>query len=391
MTRPRPKRVYYHETFDVCDGLPDLLHRFALRALLVAKPGERVVLPHGFGPPAELQLLNRCGFGPRPDDLIFVGSDGAIVDGDSDIEGAEILPFSGTTRRARRFAEMHGATFHAPLQPQCLEANSKAAFQDIVNDARAEADWQVGPRGTVSGIRAAAEIATRFAAAHGKSIVKGVHSASGLQQAVVGSGETPALDGMPDEVVIQEWVAHDYSPSLQCLIERDGRVRELSTTIQILDGNHHVGNVCPSGLPREVVSQMSAKGRYICRSLSARGFWGICGVDFLVRESDGTVLANEVNARIPAPWYPWNASRRRFGVPLPFRMKSVRLRPGMPFAEVERAVRPSLFDRARRSGFLPFCFVPEHGFVYGATFAATPEALATLASHVDVRLAELAP
>lgn len=391
MTRSKPKRVYYHETFDVCDGLPDLLHRFALRALLVARPGERVVLPYGFGPPAELGLLNRCGFGPRPEDLIYVGPDGAIVDGDCDLEGAEILPFSGTTRRARRFAEMHGAAFHAPPQELCLEANSKAEFQRIVNDARGDAGWEVGPLGRVEDLASAAAEVRRFVAAHGKCIVKGVHSASGLQQAVVAPGETPDLDGMPDEVVIQEWIPHDYSPSLQCMIGRDGSVRELSTTIQILDGNHHVGNVCPSGLPPAVVASMSVGGRYICKALAGMGYWGICGVDFLVRESDRTVLANEVNARIPAPWYPWNASRRRYGAPLPFRMKSVRLRPGTSAADVERAACPLLFDPGRRSGFVPFCFVPEHGFVYGVTYAPSPDVLGVLSSQADARLAELAP
>jgi len=71
-------------------------------------------------------------------------------------------------------------------------------------------------------------------------------------------------------------------------------------------------------------------------------------------------------------------------------MKSVALRGGTTIDDIERAVRPLLFDRSRRTGFVPFCFVPEHGFVYGVTFAASPQDLDRLTPAVDVRLSELA-
>ncbi|HTK05327.1 MAG TPA: hypothetical protein VL500_07095, partial [Candidatus Eisenbacteria bacterium] len=369
-------------------GLPDLLGRFPLRALLVARPGERVVLPQGFEP-SELPLLNRLGFGPRPEDLIFAREDGSIASGDRDLEGAQVLPFSGSTKRARSFAERHGAQFHAPGLDVCLDANSKATFQEIVNDLGEDGD-QVGPAGQVPRWTRTERVAIAYAWKYGKSVVKGVHSASGLQQAVFEPNVTPSLEGMPRSVVVQQWVEHDYSPSLQCFIAPDGSIKQLSTTVQILDGNHHIGNRCPSGLPDWVLEGMQWRVDSIGGELSARGFWGICGIDFLVHEANGTVLANEVNARIPAPWYPWNASRRLLGDPLAFRMKSVALRGGTTIDDIERAVRPLLFDRSRRTGFVPFCFVPEHGFVYGVTFAASPQDLDRLTPAVDVRLSELA-
>lgn len=396
MVRNVQKRVYYHETFDVCDGLPDLLHRFPLRALLVARPGERVVLGYGNGPPAELPLLNRLGFGPRPEDLIFVNQHGDVIDGDNDIEGAIVLPFSGTTRRARRFAERHGAAFQAPSRDVCMNANSKGYFQMIVNDEdasyrRKAPQDRLGPGGKLME-REVLVLSLDLTGRHPvKMIAKGDHSASGLQQVVIEPGATPDLSGLPEQLVLQEWVEHDYSPSLQCVIHKDRSVRQLSTTVQILDGNKHVGNVCPSGLPDGVVAQMRAKGDVVCRRLAEAGFWGICGVDFLVRESDGTVLANEVNARIPAPWYPWNASCRRFGEPLPFRMKSVALRDGATIDDVEDAVGARLFDPRTRSGFVPFCFVPEHGFVYGVTFSTSVGNIEALSRRVDESLAALAP
>ncbi|HTM68909.1 MAG TPA: ATP-grasp domain-containing protein [Candidatus Binatia bacterium] len=388
MVRSRPKRVYYHETRDVCDGLPDLLGRFPLRALLVARPGERVVLPAGFVP-AELPLLNRLGFGPRDEDLIFVREDGSIASGDGDLEGAQVLPFSGTTKRARAFAERHGAEFHAPRIEDCLGANSKGTFQEIVN-CHADERGAIGPCGVVPRWTRTASVATAFALRYGKAVVKGIHSASGLQQVVCEAGGTPSFEGMPKQVVVQEWVEHDYSPSLQCLIDASGPIRQLSTTVQILDGNHHIGNRCPSGLPDWVLEGMRWRAEIIGTELRKDGFWGICGIDFLVREQDKTVLANEVNARIPAPWYPWNASRRLLGEPLAFRMKSVSLAVGTAAGDIEKAMRPLLFDRAKRRGFVPFCLVPEHGFVYGVTYAPTPAALDALTPAVDARLGELA-
>lgn len=390
MKRARPKRVYCHETRDVCDGLPDLLGRFPLRALLVARPGERVVLPAGHEP-TELPLLNRLGFGPRAEDLIFVRDDGTIAGGDRDLEDALLLPFSGATKRARAFAERHGARFHAPAFDACVDANSKGTFQEIVNELADDGGDLVGPVGQAPRPTRVEAVATAFAWKYGKAIIKGVHSASGLQQVVVEKGASPSLEGLPRLVVVQQWVEHDYSPSLQCLIGADGSVRQLSTTVQILDGLHHIGNRCPSGLPDWVLDGMRWRADGIGGELAARGFWGICGIDFLVREEDRTVLANEVNARIPAPWYPWNASRRLLGEPLAFRMKSAALAPGASIGDVEKAMRPLLFDRGRRAGFVPFCFVPEHGFVYGVTYAPTPAALDALTPAVDARLAALAP
>jgi len=273
MVRSQPKRVYCHETRDVCDGLPDLLGRFPLRALLVARPGERVVLPQGFEP-SELPLLNRLGFGPRPEDLIFAREDGSIASGDRDLEGAQVLPFSGSTKRARSFAERHGAQFHAPGLDVCLDANSKATFQEIVNDLGEDGD-QVGPAGQVPRWTRTERVAIAYAWKYGKSVVKGVHSASGLQQAVFEPNVTPSLEGMPRSVVVQQWVEHDYSPSLQCFIAPDGSIKQLSTTVQILDGNHHIGNRCPSGLPDWVLEGMQWRVDSIGGELSARGFWGI--------------------------------------------------------------------------------------------------------------------
>lgn len=389
MPQKQPKRAYYHETRDVCEGLPDLLGRFPLRALLVARPGEKVILPAGPFP-TELPLLNRLGFGPRPEDLVFIRQDGSIADGDVDLEGVEMLPFSGATKRARDFAKLHGAAFHAPPLGTCLDANSKVTFQRIVQ-THADERGALGPFGEVPRPARLKEVAVAFARKYGKAVVKGAHSASGLQQVVVEPDVTPSFEGLPSDVVVQEWVPHDYSPSLQCIIERDGSVRQLSTTVQILDGNHHIGNCCPSGLPDWVLEGMQWRADVIGRRLSLMGFWGICGIDFLVSEQAETVLANEVNARIPAPWYPWNASRRLLGEPAAFRMKSVKLAAGVAIGDIEHTAQPLLFDRATRTGFVPFCFVPEHGFVYGVTYAPDIARLDALVTDVDARLAELAP
>lgn len=389
MPQKQPKRAYYHETRDVCDGLPELLGRFPLRALLVARPGEKVILPAGPFP-TELPLLNRLGFGPHPEDLVFVGADGSVASGDGDLEGADIRPFSGTSVLAREFAERNGASFHAPARDACIDANSKATFQRIANALLAGCD-QVAPFGEVCSLARAEVIAFAYARKHGKAIVKGVHSASGLQQVVVTPGAAPSFADLPRTVVVQQWVEHDYSPSLQCVITPDGDVRVLSTTVQILDGNHHIGNRCPSQLPEWALEGMQWRAYLLARGLAERGYWGVCGVDFLVREGDRTVLANEINARIPAPWYAWNASRRLLGEPLPFRMKSVKLAAGTAIDDIERVMRPLLFSRVARAGFVPFCLVPEHGFAYGVTYAPDQARLDTIVAGVDARLAQLAP
>jgi hypothetical protein len=390
MASGKSKRVYYHETFDVCEGLPTLLHRFPLRALIVARPGERVVLPDGHVP-AELALLNRLGFGPREEDLVFVREDGSVLSGDNDLENAVVLPFSGTTQRARTFAAKHGATFHSPDREACLMANSKAVFQEIGNAARRFDLGVIAPRGVVMSRESAVRAANTLARELGKAVIKGAHSASGLQQAVVSHGDDPSLEGFPDEVVIQEWVPHVSSPSLQCVVMQNGDIDILSVTDQILDGIHHVGNRYPADILPSTFMEMGSISRIIGNALAGLGFWGVCGIDFLLDEDRNVVVANEVNARIPAPWYPWQATRRRYGEPLPFRMKSIRLRAGTSIEDVAYAAGNLLFDGNRREGFVPFCYVPEHSFVYGVTFSPDRNRMCALADRVDARLTELAP
>ncbi len=395
MASEKPKRVYYHETADVCDGLPALLHRFPLRALLVAQPGDRVVLPDGRFP-SELTLLNRLGFGPREEDLIFVREDGSVSSGDTDLEGAIILPFSGTTTRARAFARRRGATFHAPTREACAYANSKVVFQKIANAARHHGFGVIAPDGVVlEGACARGDAARKrideFVAALGKAVVKGANSASGLQQVTVSKPGEYSLDGMPDDLVVQEWVRHGSSPSLQCVVSPNGSIDVLSVTEQILDGVHHVGNRYPADvLPSDFVA-MRGIATVLGHALAGLGFWGVCGIDFLLDEERNVLLANEVNARIPAPWYPWQATRRRFGAPLPFRMKSMRLASGTTVDDIVRAAGNLLFAPDRREGFVPFCFVPEHGFVYGVTFSPDRDRVGALADCVERRFAELAP
>lgn len=396
MASEKPKRVYYHETADVCDGLPALLHRFPLRALLVAQPGDRVVIPDGFGSPAELPLLNRLGFGPHPNDLIYVRDDGNVVCGDRGLEGTVVLPFSGTTFRARAFAKKHGATFHAPTQEACAYANSKVVFQKIANAAWHHGIGRIAPAGAVLEGPEAVGTAARdavdaFVSVFGKAVVKGANSASGLQQVTVSAPGEYSLDGMPDDLVIQEWVRHESSPSLQCLVHPDGGIDVLSITEQLLDGVHHVGNRFPADiLPSDFIT-MRGIARILGHALAGLGFWGVCGIDYLLDENRHVVLANEVNARIPAPWYPWQATRRRFGKPLPFRMKSMRVALGTSIDDIANAADDLLFDKEKREGFVPFCFVPEHGFVYGVTFSPERDRVGDLAARVESRLSELAP
>lgn len=389
------KRVYYHETVDVCDGLPDLLHRFPLRALLVAKPGERVVLPEG-SVPAELPLLNHLGFGPRPEDIVYARPDGTIAAGDNNLEGAEVLPFSGTTQRARLFAEKNGCAFDAPDRDTCLAANSKATFQEIL--ALSGFDEPVlGPDGFVTTRDDAERGVKNFFAetACEKVVIKGVHSASGLQQKVVARGEPVSVADLPQDLVVQEFVEHDYSASVLVRTDLVFSSTVLAASAQILDGNHHIGNLYP--LPQNdgrLLESLGAIGRLLGDEIADLGYWGFLGVDFLVKVRENGVheaLANEVNARIPAPWYPWNASRRRLGRPLPFRMKSLKLRPGATIDDIERVMAGLLFNPHRQQGFVPFCFVPEHDFVYGVTFAPSPFLLDAEIKVVDDRLKELQP
>jgi len=374
--------VYCHETRDICEGLPELLHRFPVRALLAARREDRVVVAARHGEPRELRLLNSLGFGPDPDHVIYTDDKGRVLAGHMPVAKTPVAPFSGTTSLGRLFAARNGLPFRAPARSACIEANSKGLFQEIANLLR-ESGAVKSPDGEAAHGEEREAVIGKLLTRYGQVIVKGTQSSSGLQQKIIRSGESIDLLGLPETVVVQEWVEGKSSPSVNLEIGANGEVKYLFETEQILEGTHHVGNRLVTGTRHRNSSLIRRAAVTIGREYWRRGYYGPCGIDFL------DDYAIEVNARVTAPWYPWQGSQNLCGRPLPFCMRSARIRPDATVDDLMGVLGGRLFDRATLSGAVPFCFLPEYSFLYVVTYSEDEARLSTLYEEVSRALSEL--
>ncbi|MDO8435590.1 MAG: ATP-grasp domain-containing protein [bacterium] len=374
-------RVWDHDTRGVLHGLPALLETFALRVLIVAhgsQKGEQrelVLLPPGVDATEEVELLNRLGFGPRPDDVKV--ADAALLDGT--IRGLPLYPFSGTSLKALQLATATGAHFRGPAFDLAWKWNDKGAFARLA-DKYGWSGTKI-PAGRVVRLEdlSPSHIAEcRRMFGQRKLIIKGTRSASGLEQFILREHEEwDAIEShmgefcRSPELVIQPWIEHGVDASVQFSVNRDGNRRLPSDTTQLIVGEvHHTGNIFPAAMQNTSYLMMRAFADRVVCALVDEGLRDTVGsVDFIIDHA-GNPWACEVNARIVAPWYPWKAMVRRFGhdVP-PFAMRSVQMPTGVTASQIATTLgRELLFDPKKRIGVIPFCIVPAEGFAYTVTF-----------------------
>lgn len=397
MTDPT-RRVWFHSTQGVCHGLPRLLgEEFSRRVLLVAQPGEKVILPPNVDAGEEVRLLNELGFGPRPGDTI--SSDAADLK--NRIAGCNLYPFSATSSHSREVASLSGARFRGIANAgQAWQFNDKGFLQE----AALEHGWRVPPgfvyqrselgEGVIDFCR------ERFGTR--KLVIKGTNSASGQEQLLVrDNDEWGDLDlrqlGDAEAVVVQKWIDHDIDASVQFSVNADGELKLLSDTTQLIEGGiHHVGNVFPAAVSEADRALMRLIAFRIITEYIACGLRDtVGGVDFVLRNGR-ELWACEVNARVVAPWYPWKAIQRRFGEVPPFTMRSFSLPRDTTPPQVASALGDAFYSRDKRVGCVPFCIVPnvpnsgtERGFCYTVTYGRTPEERDELFKTATGRLAAL--
>ncbi|MFA5358252.1 MAG: hypothetical protein WC310_00320 [Patescibacteria group bacterium] len=374
--------IFFHHTRDVVDGMPELLFSFPLRMLIAARQGDKVVLPIGVEP-LELELLNRLGFGPRPEDVVYV--DGNLTS--ADLHG-KVFPFSGCSVQQRQMVELAGLDFAAPSLEICRQADSKAFFQSVLHDLRLRPFGRIVVTGDRERMK---EVVKEMLSRHGSLLLKAAHSTSGLQQHLIMSlADLPEDLALKGKAVVQEFIPHVVSPSAQYYLKPGGNWKLNSMTTQILDGRHHVGNIFPpTDLSPEVIAEIEKIGSRIVPRYAELGYYGPLSVDFMLTENN-RLFPCEVNARVTAPWYPWEAARRNLGAPVPFWMKSLRINPKTTIAKMEKVLGKLLFNPKTKKGALPFSFLPKQNFTYLVIYGSNQnEFVNRLVPQVQWALAKL--
>ena len=361
-----------------------ILPRLETRVLPVALPGEQVVLTFGNPLPQELPLLNRIGFGCRSEDLVWVSPD---LNGTPPPlpQGTIVNPFTSASLLSHTLAEhTPQSLFRGCARTIAVYVNRKKTLQSWGDDSiRVPEGCFVS---TLQEIRIAIEdLLTR----HDVVVYKPDFSASGIGQ-VHFTRESDlgneALDCLMRPGVVQAFVEKTCDVSLQFEISTNfghaiGNGPPVTTFLHELvgqfvgpDGDYQ-GGFFPTRLGPAFEAHIRRMGQCIVERLCEAGYRGPGSIDFMANEGTGEIWTTDVNARVIAPWYPLQMIRRRHPHhrALPFVMRSFQIPVGMSVSALEELFRGHLFSWQSMEGFVPFAFLPDLGFCYGAVFSEDPE------------------
>ena len=74
---------------------------------------------------------------------------------------------------------------------------------------------------------------------------------------------------------------------------------------------------------------------------------------------------------------------------MPFEVSTFAVPRDMPGEALTQHFNPILFAKGQSFGFIPFCFLPQHGICHGLTFAENSIVLNILRTQVDALQASL--
>ena len=427
-------RVISDHTADTVQCLPTALDHFDGRALVVASQGDFVLRmrPKGRGPASffpdtqELQLLNRLGFGPRPEDVIdvLVGHEDMVFRNPGHrriVEEGWIETFSGTSVFQRLALEKIGADPGLPDLSECMRWNDKSVFQRTFGSCLAKngdgrfhhspgvgpALLPVGGHATRSNLDELLNLLRHRNDSSRDLIIKPASSASCIGQRIV---DQPVYQSVFSDLdwwgttrtvnrfVAQELVPHDMDFSWEFEIPEPGalgtpRVRRLCGQ-HVIDGDFQ-GNFWPVDLSDEMRQATRYSAEMIVAYMASNDVWGVGSIDYVGNSKTGQAWAVEINLRKTAAYYGREPARQRFGCLRPFDMRSFRIPRGWTIEGLEEHFDGLIFGQpGDEIGWLPFCFLPNlpgerHGVSYGVCYAQTRDELQLLSRQVEARKAEL--
>jgi len=390
-TLKEDQHVFAHVTRDVLDGTPGILGLFDERALLSARRNDIVILLGRTKAPTVSLLLCELGIGPDPKNIRF------SLRG---LEGRKIHPFSGTSKFLMLEAKKHGCCVLSPGLDTAWRSNDKGVLQVCAGAKKLPV-----PAGCVVKRGKLKETVARMLQEGHPLRIKGTRSASGLAQvSVFPEGDFPEyILSEAHEFVVQRLVFSgvrreellDVSVQLEVSEGEKTHPKALFLFGQhIDDAGHHEGNY----LMRDgILSPKTAKKiRESAEDIAghirhATGYFGPASIDFLVHRSTGEFYALDPNFRVVAPWYPVQAMLGWWGKVLPFDMWSFKVPRGVTLKTIKNIFGGMLLNvgQGDKTGFVPFCLLPEHEFCYGLAVAEHFDDLAVITQDAKRRITNL--
>lgn len=432
--RPGFQRLYVHDSMAVgvdslnaSRGLSGNL--YAERAVLLAQPGEVVVLEQDLDPDYRTYLSD-IGLGPDPDGIFVVPAAARVAAGPRSL--LERLTDAATLRRLAERLDPRRATRLSPYYASPMtfelaralegltgrrvlvdggspEAVVRANRKDVVREQarRLGVPWSEGElvsrEGRAAGHSdAAAELLAaigRVLGTTGGAFVRGIWSMHGADNLRV-VGRTPSraslaewLRGRPAQpaFLVEPLLSVGPSPNVQMWIDDDGGAHVLAVTLQRLDDELvYRGSAYPHFSPRS--AQIRENALIVGRWLAMEGFRGPLGLDFLetkhTRTGRDAALLVEVNGRINGATYLLGAVERldqqriQNGVARLscWRSATEVATPARSFAELADRLGTLLFSDFRRSaGVIPYATgLLSRGRIYMLMVASAADELEAL-------------
>ena len=410
-------KLYYHriENFNRLDSIKGV-EGYAKRALTMASEDDVVLLDWYediIFPPPEIGLLNKCGFGCKPENVFVVDFDHrktwrenylknrTVIEHLREMNLEKLLPFTGKASIVHLLAEELGIPVESCPMELARWGEDTATLLEI-------ADESIRPRGYVC--KNNEELWENWKRLKnlpgfiGKAVIKDRHSASGLGSSVVRSDEDVQnfLGSIGDfgetgGATIEEWYDNDIrSPSINYFIRKDGEIKELFISDQIFEDIEpefgregtriHAGNYCPSTFPEEVQEKIRQITFPLAEKMKENGYWGPVGFDCIV-VNGSKVLVAEINSRVTGPHYSFRPAKK-YGFRYFRQRNEENLREDIDIEQVENALADFLFKPGKNAGYLVFNFYPGKKFT-GAVIAQTPELLKDFCEEIDPVLEKL--
>ncbi|MEV4313249.1 hypothetical protein [Actinocrispum sp. NPDC049592] len=341
----------------------DMVHRMEELGVLLAGPGDTLVLSHDLDPGFR-SYIAELGFEPPeivvPSDVRPGRSttDNAIASpGTVDRltrTGGTLLPM-GTSEAEQKLAAETGLPLAVPSAEVFERVNSKIYSRRLVEAA--------GLR-PVPGY--CCETADEFLAvldtySDGTTlVVKDAYGVSGKGLLVLDS--RAKVDGLAKlvrrratrtgdgrlHVVVEHWLPKRFDLNYQLTVARDGTITYDFVKQALTEGGVHKGHLSPVDLPARQHEELRQAVDAVGTRLFADGFHGVAGVDAILGEDGVLYPVLEINARLNMSTYQGGVTERLVppGHVCLARHYPLRLAAPITFADVRRVLGPLLADRS---------------------------------------------
>lgn len=158
-------------------------------------------------------------------------------------------------------------------------------------------------------------------------------------------------------VVVEEWLPRQFDLNYQVTVTRDGRISLDFVKQALTENGTHKGHIMPAELSQAHHAEIEHAANTVGSRLHREGFFGVAGIDAIVR-TDGTLYpVLEINARLNMSTYQGGVTERcqPTGHVALARHYTLSLKAPLTFEDVAMSLGP-LLDVARPEHLVVTCF-----------------------------------